>query len=157
MGTTWEGRYSSGVGQSRDSDTLERSNFAVMVRELEKIEEPEDWPYDEQPWMIVRETHWAIGWIEWIAIHQGSAGHLQLADALASSLADYPILDAMHFAEVESADCETVWNDCLDWRERVQYFRDKSYTGSFRELLRAVRGCWYTAGSLLSCPSDILI
>jgi hypothetical protein len=31
-GQTWEGYYSAGFGQSRDSDSLERSNFAVAAK-----------------------------------------------------------------------------------------------------------------------------
>jgi hypothetical protein len=34
FGAEWSRYYSAGVGQSRDSDCLEQSNFAVMLHEL---------------------------------------------------------------------------------------------------------------------------
>lgn len=34
FGEVWPDYYSSGVGQSRDSDCLEESNFAAMLKEL---------------------------------------------------------------------------------------------------------------------------
>jgi len=155
-GADWYDYYSAGVGQSRDSDALERSNFAVMIRELEAIPEPPAWEHDEAPWIVVRENHWAVGWVEWIAIHKDAEAHLQRADELQTRLADYPILDEMHYGEVENTECEEVWNGCFDRRERVRYLRQHAHTGDFRALLAAARGSWYDAANVLHSPSDIL-
>jgi hypothetical protein len=35
FGATWPNHYSAGVGQSRDSDCLEQSNFTVMLAEAD--------------------------------------------------------------------------------------------------------------------------
>jgi len=37
MGATWEGWYSAGFGQSRDSDALEASNFQTAFDELKTL------------------------------------------------------------------------------------------------------------------------
>ena len=48
MGAEWPDYFSSGVGQSRDSDALERSNFDAMLKALggeqsdKEREDPED-------------------------------------------------------------------------------------------------------------------
>ena len=68
VGATWEDYFQSGVGQSRDSDALERANFDAMKAALAAIPTPADWPHDFAPWQVVSENHWAVGWVEWIAI-----------------------------------------------------------------------------------------
>ena len=38
MGEEWYDYYSAGVGQSRDSDVLERANFKSMIDALDEAE-----------------------------------------------------------------------------------------------------------------------
>ena len=57
--------------RARDSDCLKQSNFAVMLRELGG---------ESETVIVVRESHWAVGWVEWIAIHELDAAALQIAD-----------------------------------------------------------------------------
>ena len=91
MGATWEGYYAAPVGQSRDSDTVERSNWAAQ---LEAIPESETV-------IIVRENHWAVGWVEWLAIHESDTKALQEAESIGDRLDTYPILDEDAWSELE--------------------------------------------------------
>ena len=69
FGAEWSRYYSAGVGQSRDSDCLEQSNFAVMLEALGG---------ETETVVVVRESHWAVGWVEWIAIHQSDEQALRV-------------------------------------------------------------------------------
>jgi hypothetical protein len=111
FGAEWSEYYSAGVGQSRDSDCLKQSNFAVMLSELGG---------ESDTVIVVRESHWAVGWVEWIAIHQSDTAALAAADAQCGRLEDYPILDEMDWSEREwNAACET-W-ERTGLRDRIEY------------------------------------
>jgi hypothetical protein len=111
IGAEWHEHYSAGVGQSRDSDCLEQSNFAVMLAELGG---------ESDTVIVVRESHWAVGWVEWIAIHQSDTAALAVADAACERLANYPILDEEDWSEREwNAACE-VWEHA-GLRDRIEY------------------------------------
>lgn len=110
FGEVWPDYYSSGVGQSRDSDALERSNFATMLRSLGG---------ESETVIVVRESHWAVGWVEWIAIHATDDASLRQADELKGSLADYPVLDEEHFSDLEYTEAADYWESCSP-RERVR-------------------------------------
>ncbi|WMT71325.1 hypothetical protein [Bradyrhizobium sp. Ash2021] len=71
FGAVWPAYYSSGVGQSRDSVALERSNFTSMLRDLGG---------ESETVIVVRESHWLVGWVEWIAIHESDDKALAIAD-----------------------------------------------------------------------------
>lgn len=43
--------------------------------------------------IVVRESHWAVGGVEWIAIHEADAMALAKADEQCERLADYPVLN----------------------------------------------------------------
>jgi hypothetical protein len=75
VGEVWPAYYSSGCGQSRDSDALERSNFSCMLKALGG---------ESETVIVVRETHWLVGWVEWIAIHQDDDKALEIADRIAA-------------------------------------------------------------------------
>lgn len=83
-GAEWIDYYSAGVGQSRDSDALERANFDAMLKALGGERDDEGLALSLV--RVVRETHWAVGWVEWIAIHERATEALQLADGIKSAL-----------------------------------------------------------------------
>lgn len=149
MGEIWPDYYSSGVGQSRDSDALERANFDAMLKALGG---------ETETVIVVRESHWAVGWVEWIAIHESDTDHLTIADKIKGKLDDYPVVDEELWSRYEDDECETVWSKCFNAKERIAYFRDHSYTSkSLRDLLQAIRsGSWYHAANMLHCPSELL-
>jgi hypothetical protein len=113
FGASWADYYSAGVGQSRDSDCLEQSNFAVILRALGG---------ESETVMVVRESHWAVGWVEWIAIAESDAAALGIADAQCGRLECYPVLDEDDFCRREyEAQYETWENAGL--QGRMEYCR----------------------------------
>jgi hypothetical protein len=114
FGETWPDYYSAGVGQSRDSSCLEQSNFSAMLRLLGG---------ESETVIVVRESHWAVGWVEWIAIHESDDKALTEANEAMGALSDYPVLDESDYSERE-------YNDyCESW----QNWACKEFT---RELIR---------------------
>lgn len=169
FGATWEPYYGAGFGQSRDSSELEASNFAVVQRELAKLAPwnppaeatPPDIPsyVDEHETVpsryVVRENHWAVGWVEWIAIHELDTEALQLCDKLKGDCDDYPVLDEQDFSEREEESAHTVWKDCYRQKDRVEYIRKHRSQFEFRDfadLLGCARGNYFAgyASELLS-------
>lgn len=147
MGESWPEYYSSGFGQSRDSDCLEESNFATVVAALEAVEYNEDEWEDDPPFQVVRESHWAVGWVEWIAIHQDAGEHLKVADKLAGSYKSYPALDEDDWSERALDAANKVWSDCYNDSERVQYIRDNREQFdfyNFADLLAVARGNYFS-------------
>ena len=145
MGPEWPEHYVF-IGQHRDSDALVRSNFAVAQERLEKIPEPEGWPHDDPPWQVVRASHWLVGWVEWIAVHEDAAAHIEEAERMEAELEDYPVLDEEDYSQREDEEALIIWRDCYDWRERAQYIRKHEYQFEFhdwRDMLGCVRGNYF--------------
>lgn len=137
FGETWPNYYSSGVGQSRDSDCLESSNFATMLKRLGG---------ESETVIVVRESHWAVGWVEWIAIHQDDEKALRIADEAKADLEDYPVLDEDDFSEREYEAANDVWKNCYSVTERIKYIRDYRSQFEFHSLadmLGCVRGDYF--------------
>lgn len=141
FGANWPNHYSSGVGRSRDSDALEESNFATMLRDLGG---------ESVVVTVVRESHWAVGWVEWIAIEADGTAEsdkaLAIADKNKARLEDYLVLDESDWSERESESANTVWRDCYSPKERVRYIREHSSQFDFRDyrdLLGCVRGQYF--------------
>ena len=89
------------VGQHRDSTILEQSNFIVARQTLDKV---------GAEYEVLGFNHWAVGWIEELAVHPDYRQHVE---AIMSDLADYPILDEMHYSEMQfeqasEAGCESM-------------------------------------------------
>jgi len=77
--------------------------------------------------MIVRESHWAVGWVEWIAIHESDTAALAEADEILCTLADYPVLDDMHYSDMEWEAIAEYWErEPIKWR--AELCRDAEYT-----------------------------
>lgn len=88
------------LGQHRDSDALARSNF---IRGLELIGGETDTV------LVVRDSHWAVGWIETIYIHESDEKALREADEIKAALEDYPVVDESHFSELEYTEAADYW------------------------------------------------
>src|SRR3990172_58141 len=137
VGEVWPATYSAGVGQSRDSDALERPNFASMLEALGG---------ESETVTVVRESHWAVGWVEWIAIQQDDVKALQTADAIKAAIDDYPVIDEDHFRETERLEADEVWSNCYSPTERIAYIRKHRSQFEFRDfldLLGCVRGKYF--------------
>jgi hypothetical protein len=136
-GASWPEYYSAGVGQSRDSDALERSNFRCMLSALGG---------ESDTVIVVRESHWAVGWVEWIAIHETDSEALAIADKQKARLDNYPILDESDFSDEETNEANETWESCYNERERVEYIREHRSQFEFRDfadLLGCVRGKYF--------------
>lgn len=103
-GEVWPGYYVF-LGQHRDSDILTQSNFACGLKAIGGE--------NGDTVTVVREGHWAVGWIEWIAIHQDDGKALKIADEIAGALEDYPIVDESDFSEREFEAVHEYW---AGWR-----------------------------------------
>ena len=141
IGATWENYYSSGFGQSRDSDALERSNFRIALAALGG---------ESDCVSVVRESHFLVGWVEWIAIEaDGSADSnraLQIADGLQERVNNYPVLNEEDFSELEHDEANDVWRDCYNAKERVRYIREHRSQFEFHDysdLIACVRGRFF--------------
>jgi hypothetical protein len=136
-GETWPNYYSAGLGQSRDSDALERSNFACMLAALGG---------ESDTVIVVREHHWAVGWVEWIAIHADDSAALKIADDIQARLADYPVINEEHWSELEQEDANETWLNCYDDAARLAYIRKNRSQFEFHDyadLIGCVRGKYF--------------
>jgi hypothetical protein len=137
VGASWPDYYSSGFGQSRDSDALERSNFRCALAALGG---------ESETVVVVRESHWAVGWVEWIAIHQSDGNALRTADTLCAACEEYSVLDEDDYSREEQEEANEVWLACYSPFERVAYIR--RHRGQFdfvdyADLLGCVRGKYF--------------
>ena len=136
-GEVWPAYYSAGVGRSRDSDALERSNFRTMLARLGG---------ESETVTVVREGHWAVGWVEWVAIHQDDETALRAADEAKGELEEYPILDESDFSELEHEDADETWRECYRPADRIAYIREHRHQfefHAFADLLGCVRGKYF--------------
>lgn len=102
IGESYYDYFRTGIGQSRDSEALERSNFASMLEALGG---------ESETVIVVRAGHWAVGWIESILIHESDLKALKTANEIREAMEDYPVIDDCHFSETEREELdETI--DC---------------------------------------------
>ena len=96
-------------GTNRDADTVQRSNFAEMCAELERIERAAD-TEDESAEMyaVHRFGHWACGWVELVIVRPGSAA-AEYAAECAERLESYPVLSDDGLSQLESDDAAESW------------------------------------------------
>ena len=136
FGAVWPATYVF-LSRNRDSDCLTESNFA---KAMEMIGGESDTV------SVVRESHWACGWIEWIAIHQDDSAALEAADDIVEWLAAYPVLDESDFCEREHESANDIWRDCYNSAERIAYIREHRWQfefASFADLYACVRGEYF--------------
>jgi hypothetical protein len=137
FGAVYPETYSSGCGQSRDSDALERSNFACMLKAIGG---------ESDTVQVVRESHWAVGWVEWIAIHGDDEAALRIADMVQELLKDYPVVNEEHWSELEREDANETWMNCYSQQERIDYIRCHRSQFEFHDmadLIGCVRGQYF--------------
>jgi len=122
-GATWYDYYVF-LGQHRDSDSLTRSNFICGLEALEKILSID---FDSEG--VISENHWAVGWVEWIAIHKDNFEALEIADEIAKSLEDYPVVNEDHWSNLETDEMlEMLGYEFSDDQEKIEkYFEQSGY------------------------------
>lgn len=99
-GAHWNGYYVAPVSRHRDSDILTESNWKAQWKDLSPLRADVDSDDIQSP-KIVLESHWAVGWVEWVAIHESNSEALRVADELAASLESYPVLDDESHSRME--------------------------------------------------------
>jgi hypothetical protein len=136
MGKSWPDYY-VGLARHRDSDCLTESNFQQCLEMLGG---------ESDTVRIVREGHWAVGWVEWIAVHQDNEKGVETLREIESALADYPVLDDEGFYGMEQKEADSVWRDCYTPKERVDYIRrNRSQFDfcDFSQMMAVVRGEYF--------------
>jgi hypothetical protein len=102
LGASWDGYYVF-LSQTRDSDTLTRSNFECA---LEQVGGRNDYAL-----VIPYEKHWACGWVETILIHKTNTRALDIAQQILDKLEDYPVLNEEHYSELDYAENPEQYQD----------------------------------------------
>jgi hypothetical protein len=115
---------------------------------------------DETSPTIVSENHWAVGWVEWVAIHESNAPAIAAAERIAERLERYPVLNEDLLSQRELEEADDVWKRCYRPDERIAYIRkhrNQFDFGSFAELLDVVRGKYFNgyASELISTNQKI--
>jgi hypothetical protein len=103
--------YFVAYGRHRDSNTLVESNWRVMLERLGG---------ESDTVIILRDSHWAVGWVEAIYIHESDITRQQLAEEMLTDLDDYSILDESDLSELECDRAYTYWRQ-MRVRERVEW------------------------------------
>ncbi len=118
--------YSVGqtIGRSRDSDTLEESNYRSVLRDMSALAEylhpgeGIDWVFEH------RASHWLCGWVANIAVRVlAEYGGPVTADNLTPEFIavtniaialreQYPVYDESDHSELESEENDRVWENC---------------------------------------------
>lgn len=120
VGQTWEG-WLVFLGRTRDSDLLTSHNFETALERLEEVnaDHPTE---DTRTVFAVSESHWAVGWVEWIAIHPSNTRAVALANELADDLDGYPILDEDRYSDKEWEAASESWAS-LSVRDRYELIK----------------------------------
>jgi hypothetical protein len=99
---------------------------------------------------VVHESHWAVGWVEWIAIEADGSSEsdvaLEIADQQMARLDDYPVLNEEDYSEEEQKEAEVIWRECYRTQDRIAYIRKYPYQFEFCDfvdMLGCVRGNYF--------------
>lgn len=85
------------LGHTRDSETLEESNWIGFLRD-----HPENFDEETNKGILVaRFGHWGCGWFELILVHETDFELLKEMDELREALDDYPVYDDELFSQME--------------------------------------------------------
>lgn len=126
-GKEWFGWYPV-AGITRDSGTIERSNFRVIEKALSAIADPGYLPAgadpseEQQAVQVTRCNHFLCGWVDTIYIHESHEEALRLADEFAGAIADYPLLDEMDHGMLECEKAADCWEG-FSLRDRIEACR----------------------------------
>jgi len=115
FGPSWDG-WKVFLTRTRDSGLLTNHNFETALARLKALPKVKGVGKDNV--RVVRDSHWACGWVEWIAIHPRNKAAIDLAEQLCQKLNGYPILDESRYGDKEhEAVCET-WEQ-MSLKERA--------------------------------------
>ena len=112
------------LSRHRDSGLIEESNFYSALKMLNG---------ESDTVKVIRASHWAVGWIEVILIHESDKVSVDKGNEIEESLESYPILNEDDFYERESERREEILeeirkdiaNECGDWWNLSNYATDE--------------------------------
>lgn len=149
-GATWYGYYNI-ADRHRDSDVLTNSNWDCWVAWLTELLGPEGRVIGEETepqdkafpgggerdaifsWVICRESHWAVGWIEVIRVHSSNdPAKLAQIDEKLHDLDGYPVFDEQHFSDAEQEEYMRCWEKYGAREDFIRAIR-KSFTAERTE------------------------
>ena len=81
------------LSRHRDSGLVEESNFWSALKVLNG---------ESKTVKVIRSSHWAVGWIEVILIHESDKESIDKGNEIEKAIECYPILDEYDFYERES-------------------------------------------------------
>jgi len=111
--------------RTRDSDVLERSNYACLVEEARQMFGDEG-----IDWAVERFSHWACGWLESILINpRGRA--VEWAEEWLRFIERYPIvnddhLDNMEWEENMEYILSVGWDNLQPWEKREYAYMERA-------------------------------
>ncbi len=143
-GNHWEGFYVF-LGKHRDSDLLSESNFDVGYSKIKELNT--ELENGDKSIRIIREGHWAVGWVEWIGIHESNIPALKVADSIQDKLNDYPVIDESNWSEREDKEANRIWKENYSTKERINYIRENESQFDFSDysdLISVVRGKYFS-------------
>lgn len=103
--TLFESYFPSGVGQHRDSDDLQESNFSTAIELLKKAGCEEEVDYK-----VCLSTCSMVGWQEGIYVHKDSHAAMVMAE-INIQLENYPVLDDDDYSERQWNSTMQGWNE----------------------------------------------
>jgi len=90
VGAEWPDFYIF-LGRHRDSDCLANGNFEKGLEAVRAVASKDSIPGDPDETatvFTVSENHWAVGWVEWIAIHESDKVALAEAERILERLSN---------------------------------------------------------------------
>jgi hypothetical protein len=143
FGAEWDGYYIAPVAISRDAECLQESNWECQNARLLPLSTDLG---GEPTVRIVRDSHWACGWIEWLAIHESNHAAIAEAEQIEKELKGYPILNEDDFYERENEAAQYIWGACFNNRDRLDYMRrynDQFEHHSMADMMAVARGKYF--------------
>lgn len=128
MGPNHDGYY-MGLSQNRDSDALTRSNFTAALELLGgETECTHIWSQCNCAVRVIHDSHWAVGWIDYILVHESAADKVAILAGIEEKLEIYPVLDEDAFSQLEWDEAtETLENNAQEFRrELLRYLEFKN-------------------------------
>jgi hypothetical protein len=101
--------YYVGLGISRDSHALERSNFRTALKLLGGESSCGCDDDCKCAVRVIRDSHWAVGWIEYVLVHESATDKVAILSNIQESLSDYPVLDDDDFIQEEKDEADETW------------------------------------------------
>ena len=96
------------LNRTRDSNSLEESNFETALSMLGG---------ESETVIIIHSGHWAVGWIEFLAIHESDKEKLKLGETILQKLNDYPILNEEDYSNRQWEKAKYFYNNLSpEWR-----------------------------------------